>query len=72
MVCVNSLPMSTVRTAQWFERQSSKRQVVGSSPAVGKNFSFCNFRFLCVAHSSNKSLPMKSTVTYTGPIPYIS
>ena len=47
------------------ERQSSKREVVGSSPAVGKNFSFCNSRFPRIAHSSNQPIQMKSTGTYT-------
>ena len=28
--------------AQLVQHQSSKREVVGSSPTVGKNFSFCN------------------------------
>ena len=27
------------------ERQSREREVVGSSPAVGKSFSFCNSSF---------------------------
>ena len=34
------------------ERQSSKGEVVGSNPAVVKNFSFYNSRFLRIAHSS--------------------
>ena len=53
---------------RWYsrlERESSKREVVGSSPAVCTNFSFCNFRFLRVAHSSYQPMQMKSTVTYT-------
>ena len=47
------------------ERQSSKPEVVGSNPAVDKNFSFCNSRSLRVADTSNQSIQMKSTVTYT-------
>ena len=47
------------------ERHSSKPEVVGSNPAVGKNFSFCNSRSLHVADTSNQSIQMKSTVAYT-------
>ena len=47
------------------DRQPSKREVVGSSPAVGRNFSFCNSRFLRMAHISNQPIQMKSTVTFT-------
>ena len=47
------------------ERQSREREIVGSSPAVGKNFSFCNPRSLRVANTSNQPIQMKSTVTYT-------
>ena len=47
------------------ERQYSKREVVGSSLAVDKNFSFCNSGFLRVAHSLNQPIQMKSIVTYT-------
>ena len=47
------------------EHHSSKPEVVGSSPAVGKNFSFCNSRSLHVADTSNQSIQMKSTVAYT-------
>ena len=47
------------------ERHSSKPEVVGSNPAVGKNFSFCNSRSLRVADTSNQSIQMKSTVAYT-------
>ena len=47
------------------ERESSKREVVVSSPAVGKKFSFRNSRFLCVAQTSNHPIQMKSTVIYT-------
>ena len=46
-------------------RYSSKPEVVGSNPAVGKNFSFCNSRSLRVADTSNQSIQMKSTVAYT-------
>ena len=63
-----NLNMSTVRTIRWHYRlqsQSTKQEVVGSSPAVGKNFSFCNSRFLCMAHNSNQSIQMKSTITLT-------
>ena len=51
--------MSTVRTIRWYsqlERQSSKREVVGLSPTEGKNFSFCDSRFLRVAHSWNQRI----------------
>ena len=47
------------------ERHSSKPEVVGSNPTVGKNFSFCNSRSLHVADTSNQSIQMKSTVAYT-------
>ena len=47
------------------ERHSSKPEVVGSNPAVGKNFSFWNSRSLHVADTSNQSIQMKSTVAYT-------
>ena len=48
------------------QRQSSKREVVGSNPTVGKNLSCCNSRFLCVAtNSSNQTIQMKSIVKYT-------
>ena len=47
------------------ECQASKREIVGSSLALDKNFSFFNTRFLRVAHSSYQSIQMKSTVTYT-------
>ena len=47
------------------ERHSTKREIVSSSPAVGKNFSFCNSRFLRFAHSLNQSIQMTSVVTYT-------
>ena len=40
------------------ERHSSKPEVVGSNPAVGKNFSFCNSRSLRVADTSNRSIQM--------------
>ena len=46
-------------------RHSSKPEVVGSNPAVGKTFSFCNSRSLHVADTSNQSIQMKSTVAYT-------
>ena len=46
-------------------RHSSKPEVEGSNPAVGKNFSFCNSRSLRVADTSNQSIQMKSTVAYT-------
>ena len=39
-------------------RQSSKREIVGLNPVVGKNFSFCNPRFLRVAYSSNQQMQM--------------
>ena len=50
---------------QRLERHSSTPEVVGSNPAVGKNFSFCNSRSLHVADTSNQSIQMKSTVAYT-------
>ena len=43
------------------ERNSSKREIVGSNPTVGKRVLDC-FR---VANSSNQPIQMKSTVTYT-------
>ena len=67
--------MSTFRTIRWhsrLERQSSKREIMGSSSAVGKNISFCNSRFLRVAHSSNQPIQMKSTVTYTYHYPVLA
>ena len=59
--------MTTVRTVwwhSWLERQHSKQEVVGSSPAVGKNFKFCNYRSLHVPHSLTKPLRKISTVAY--------
>ena len=38
------------------ERQSSKREIVDSNPAVGKNVSCCNSRSLRVDHSSNHTI----------------
>ena len=38
------------------ERQSSKRVVVGSSPAVAKQFSFCYSRFLSRASQFDKTI----------------
>ena len=38
--------------------------ISGSSPTVGKNFSFCNSRSTAVPHSSSKPLQMKATMTY--------
>ena len=35
------------------------------SPTVGKNFSFCDSRFLRVPHSLTQRLQMKSSVTCT-------
>ena len=51
--------------SRFLERQSSKPGAVGSSPAVGKNFSFCNSYFHCVADISSQPIWIKSTVTYT-------
>ena len=39
--------------------------IVGSNPIVKKNFSFCNYRLLCVPRSSTTSIQMKSIVTNT-------
>ena len=60
--------MFTFKVVPWRSRlecQSSKRKVLGSSPTVGKNFSFCNSRFLDACLTKR----MKSSVTYTVPIP---
>ena len=46
-----------------------KRKVPGSNPTVGMNFSFCNSRSTRILHTSSKPLQMKSTMTYTKPIP---
>ena len=46
-------------------RSLSKREVPGSNPTVGKNFTFCNSRSTCDPHSSSKPMRMKSTMTYT-------
>ena len=51
------------------DRKSSKREVVGSSRTVGKNFAYCNSHFLRMPHSLTKQLQMKSSVTYTQPMP---
>ena len=63
------LLMSAVRTIRWhsrLERQFSKREVVGLSPAVNNIFfSFCYSHFLRMAHSSNQPIQMKSAVIYT-------
>ena len=62
----------TFKYLQWdphkhsaLKRQSSNWEAVGSNPAVGKNISFCNSRFLRVANTSNQPIEIKSTVTYT-------
>ena len=51
-VCVYHLPLNIhSHKSPWLsrlERHSSKPEVVGSNPAVGKNFSFCNSRSLRV------------------------
>ena len=63
------LPLNiNIHKSPWLsrlERHSSKPEVVGSNPAVGKNFSFCNSRSLHVADTSNQSIQMKPTVAYT-------
>ena len=41
---------------------SNRREVVGSSPTVVKDFSFCYSRFLRVPHSLTKRFLMKSPV----------
>ena len=51
--------MFTVQVVPWrsrLDRQSSKQERVDSCPAVDKNFSFCNSRFLRVPHSLNERL----------------
>ena len=62
--------MSTVRTIRWhswLERRSSKREVVDSSPAVVKNFSFCNSPFRRVAHSEiNRDIHLPFTMCLVG------
>ena len=40
--------------ASQLERQSSKLEVMGSTPTVSKNFTFCNSRFLRVPHRFTK------------------
>ena len=49
------------------ECRSGKREVKGW-PAVGKNFSFCNSRFLRVPRDSTQPIQMGSTVIYTWPV----
>ena len=51
------LKMHTIKSDLWrslLERQSSKREVVGSSPTVGKNFSCCNSRFQLDSANTNE------------------
>ena len=50
------------RLAQSVEYQTSDLRVVGSSPTVGKNFSFfCRFR--CAPGRSTSPIQMKSSMT---------
>ena len=58
-------PFSIVPLRSRLERKSSKQEAMGSSLTVGKNFSFCNCRFLHVLQSLTKQLRMESSVTYT-------
>ena len=58
--------MYTVRSP--VRAPSSKREVVGSNPAVGKSVFIFNSRFRRVDHSSNQQIQMKATMTYTQPI----
>ena len=46
-------------------RSLGKREVPGSNPTVGMNFTFCNSRSTRDPHSSSKPMRMKSTMTYT-------
>ena len=57
--------------AQWPTRLSSKQEVPGSNPTVGKN-SFFNSRLFRVPHRTTMQLRMKSTVAYTKLIPCFS
>ena len=44
---------------RWFERQTSKQEVVKLSPTIGI-FSLCNYLFPRVPHSSTQPIQMKS------------
>ena len=46
-----------------YSAMSSKREIADSSPSVCKDLSFCNYRFLSLAHSSTQPIQMKLTVT---------
>ena len=59
-------PFVTTRCHSRLTQQYSKREIVGSSPAKGKIFSFCNFRFLCVAQSWNQQILIKQNRSTEG------
>ena len=64
----NSRNRSNKSVVQWLSRLTSKRNVVGPNPIVGKNFSFCNCNLLSVLRSWTEPIHMKLTVTYTSVI----
>ena len=50
------LTIKVLPCRSWIERRSCKREVVGSSSTVGKNFSFCNSRFFSRALLLDKTI----------------
>ena len=46
-------------------RSLSKREIPGSNPTVGKNFTFCNSHSTRDPQNSSRHMRMKSTMTYT-------
>ena len=62
MCIIVNIKIHTIKSdpwRSWLERQSSKLEVVGSSPTMGKDFSFCKFGFLRVSQSSTNTKQYK-------------
>ena len=67
-----SLPINAYHVitfiAQWVAHPHRKLKVPGSSPTVGKNFSFRNSRFFRVPHNSTMPVQMRVKCTLWIPI----